>query len=118
MGKIKHDWTKVHGALLKYFSTRGQRDAMLDRVETDEDFDAYEAADNAALLVAQKALYEVTGAYNSLDKCMMVNAWDIANMTGYDLTVHFPKAQTPAELSARIDSNRGFDTRRIEGWKK
>ncbi len=112
MDKIQHDWTKVHGALLKYFSTRHQRDAMLLRVETDEDFDAYEAADKAALLVIQKAFHEVTGAYNSLDKCMMVDAWDIARATGYDLTVHFPKAKKPEPQK----DPEPFDYRRVFGW--
>lgn len=118
MNKTKHDWTKVHSALIAYFSTRYTREAMLNNVQTDADFDAYEAADNKALLVAQKALFEVTGAYNSMDKCMMVTAWEIARMSGYDLTVHFPKAESPTTRSERIRSNRGFDIRRIAGWNK
>lgn len=108
----------THIALLGYFSTRHLRDDMLMNVETDADFDAYEAADKKALLVVQKAFHHQTGSYNSMQKCMMLDAWEIARATGYDLTAHFPNAETPAERSAKIGSQRGFDIRRIEGWKK
>jgi hypothetical protein len=111
MSKTQHDWTKVHAALLAYFTTKPQRDIMLDNIESNEDFDAYEAADKAAALVAQKAFHEVTSAYNALDRCMMVDAWEIARATGYDLTVHFPKAKKSEPTGASP-----FDYRRVFGW--
>jgi hypothetical protein len=112
MNKVKHDWTKVHGTLLKYFSTRHQRDAMLNSVETDEDFDAYEAADKAALLVVQEAFHKVTSAVNTLERCMMVDAWEIARSTRYDITVHFPNAKKPEPKK----DPEPFDYRRVFGW--
>ena len=112
MNKSKTDWTETHAALHAYFSTKPQRDIMLNNIETDDDFAEYTEADQKARLVAQKAFYQATFEINSMDKCLMVDAWEIARATGYDLTVHSLKNE------AKPNPAEPFDTRRIFGWSK
>lgn len=114
MNKSTKNWDEVHAALHAYFSTKPQRDVMLGNIETDDDFAEYTEADQKARLVAQKAFYRATSEINSMNKCLMVDAWEIARATGYDLTVHFPKAQKPQQTKGP----QPFDHRRIEGWSK
>ena len=51
MNESTNDWTEVHTALHKFFSERPQRDAMLDRVNTQEDLEALQVVEDAAKLL-------------------------------------------------------------------
>lgn len=115
---IKHNFAEVHAALDQFFATIPQCAAALHRVDTQEDLEAVQAMEDQADLLVKEAFFEATKMINPHDKCMLVTPWDIARASGYDLTAHFPNAETPAERSAKIGSQRGFDIRRIEGWKK
>jgi hypothetical protein len=112
MNKSIKSWTKVHMALLKYFTGSPHRSALWNNVNTQEDLEAVQVIEDTDKLLVQQAFHEATSDYNSMDKCLLVNPWDVAKATGYDITVHFPKAQKPQETKGP----QPFDTRRIFGW--
>lgn len=69
---LRYSTAPLKAALAEYDRTKPDRDALFEQIDSNEDVEAWEAEELAALRKVQEAFYEVTRDRNSRETCMCV----------------------------------------------
>ena len=77
----RRNFDHTAAALTEYDASKAARDSAWNRVEKNEDVDACEAADKAALRKVQEAFHKDTQDINSLDHCYLADLEFMRRMT-------------------------------------
>ena len=80
-------WATTHAALARYFSLKGERQAIWDKVETNADLKACIKLDATHLEEVHRAFFQDTKDFNTLANVRLTTAAEVARMTKWDGTV-------------------------------